>query len=61
MIVESAERFGLSLSESDEGWSLGDVTKVVDVARVRAVLSREGAGEIVGRGLMGWVVVEKRG
>jgi|GEM_PF-5838582 len=59
--VHYAEKFDLSLSESGEDWSLGDVTKVVDVAKVREVLESEGAGEVVGRGLMMWFVVEKGG
>ena len=49
-----AEKFGLSLSESGAGWSLGDVTENVDVASLQAVLASE--GEIVGRGLIEWVV-----
>ena len=52
--VHYAEKFGLSMSESGEGWSRGDVTEGVDVASLQAVLSRDGAG--VGRGLIEWVV-----
>lgn len=49
-----ARRFGLSLSESGVGWSCGDVTESVDVASLQAVLA--GEGEVLGRGLMEWVV-----
>ena len=49
-----ARRFGLSLSESGEGWSRGDVTESVDFASLQSVLA--GEGEIIGRGLMEWAV-----
>ena len=48
-----ARRFGLSFSESGEGWSRGDMSETVDVTSLETVLARD--GEIVGRGLMsGW-------
>ena len=49
-----ARRFGLSLSDSGEGWSRGDVTESVDFASLQSVLA--GEGEIIGRGLIEWVV-----
>ena len=49
-----ARRFGLSLSESGEGWSRGDVTESVDFESLQSVLA--GEGEIIGRGLMEWAV-----
>ena len=52
--VEYVERFGLSLSESGEGWSLGDVTESVNVASLQAALACD--GEVVGRGLLEWVL-----
>ena len=45
-----ARRFGLSLSESGEGWSRGDMLGTVDVDALQGVLA--GDGEIVGRGLI---------
>ena len=49
-----ARRFGLSLSESGEGWSRGDVKESVDFESLQSVLA--GEGEIIGRGLMEWAV-----
>ena len=51
-----AEKFGLSLSDCGEGWSLGDVTEGVDMASLQAVLASD--GEVVGRGLIEWVVYD---
>ena len=48
-----ARRFGLSLSESVQGWSCGGVTDTVDMASLGAVLASE--GEVLGRGLIEWV------
>ena len=49
-----ARRFGLSLSESVEGWSYGDVAESVDLASLQTVLASD--GEVVGRELIEWVV-----
>ena len=51
-----ARRFDLSLSDVGEGWSLGDVTKSVDVDALQGVVAGDG-GEILGRGLIEWVKV----
>lgn len=52
-----ARRFCLSLSESGQGWSCGDMTETAAVALLQSVLAAE--GEIVGRGLIEWVVKKR--